>query len=83
MPKTEILVHYYPWFIEQVKKDNIKSISFQGIEIHGELRKETPYQQPFVGDSTKVRKFYTYVPSEASIYPLEQELRKNEVKPEG
>jgi cell division protease FtsH len=29
---------------------------------------------------TKIRKFYTYAPSEASIYPLELDLRKNEVR---
>ncbi len=27
-----------PWFLDQVKNNNIKTISFQGIEIHGELR---------------------------------------------
>ncbi len=26
----------------------------------------------------KIRKFFTYAPSEASIYPLELELRKND-----
>jgi cell division protease FtsH len=82
VPKTEILVDYSPWFLDQVKKNNIKTISFQGVEIHGELRAETPFSNASSVTPTKVRKFYTYAPSEASIYPLEQELRKNEVKPE-
>jgi len=83
MPKTEMLVDYNPWFLDQVKKNNIKTISFQGVEIHGELRLEEPYSNPSSMTPTKVRKFYTYAPSEASIYPIELELRKNEVRIEG
>jgi len=83
VPKTETLVDYSPWFLEQVKKNNIKSISFQGSEIHGELRSEQPFSNTSSVTPTKVRKFYTYAPSEASIYPLEQALRKKEVKTEG
>ena len=80
VPKTEILVDYNPWFLDQVKKNNIKTISFQGVEIRGELRSEEPFSNPSSMTPTKVRKFYTYAPSEASIYPLEQELRKNVVR---
>ena len=44
VPKAETSVGYYPWFYEQVQADNIKSISIQGTEIRGELRKDQPYQ---------------------------------------
>src|SRR5580704_15069179 len=44
VPKNEIAVGYYPWFYEQVEKDNVKTISIQGTEIRGELRKDQPYQ---------------------------------------
>lgn len=80
VPKTEVLVDYNPWLLEQVKKNNIKTISFQGVEIRGELRSEEPYNDGPSMPLTKVKKFYTYAPSEASIYPLELELRKNAVR---
>ena len=86
VPRTEILVDYNPWFTEQVKDNNIKTILFQANEIHGELRDEKVYSNPSSVTETKVRKFYTYAPSEESIYPLEKELRqisaqKPDVKP--
>ena len=45
VPRTETPVGYYPWFYEQVQADNIKSISTQGTEVRGELRKETDVQE--------------------------------------
>ena len=39
-------VLYYPWFYEQVQADNIKSITIQGDEIRGELRKAARLQKP-------------------------------------
>ena len=75
VPKAEISVRYYPWFYEQVQADNIKSISIQGTEIRGELRKETavsepPNQQPVQrsNDSSPTP------PSEASIDAIVQKL---------
>ena len=87
VPKQEIGVDYTPWFTDQVKDNNIKSISFQGNEIRGELREDKVYSNPSSVTETKVHKFYTYAPSEESIYPLEKELRqisdgkKPDVKP--
>jgi cell division protease FtsH len=83
VPRTETPVEYYPWFLDQVKKGNVKTINFQGTEIHGELRAEQKYTSSSSVTPTTVRKFYTYAPSEESIYPLEQELRKNSVKADG
>jgi len=80
VPTSEVLVDYNPWFLDQVTKNNIKSISFQGVEIHGELRTEEPFSGASTMTPMPVRKFYTYAPSEASIYPLELQLVKNAVR---
>src|SRR5437764_15341171 len=69
VPKTEVQVLYHPWFIEQVENDNIKSLSFQDVEIRGELRAVQPYVTP-AGTSTPVRKFSTYAPSVDLIKPV-------------
>jgi cell division protease FtsH len=73
VPKTEILVDY-SWFLDQVKTNNVKAISFSGIEIKGELRTEKAFKNAQSATTTNVRKFYTYAPSEASILPLEKEI---------
>jgi cell division protease FtsH len=77
VPKTEIQVQYFPWFIEQVESDNIKSISFQGLEIRGELRERRPYSTPS-GATTQVTRFYTYAPSEDLIATVVQRLEGRE-----
>jgi cell division protease FtsH len=76
VPKQEIQVQYSPWFTEQVRKDNIKTISFQGIEIRGELREPQPYQNPS-GGSNSVRRFVAYAPSEDMIKSIAEELEKH------
>ena len=65
MPKTEISVVYYPWFYEQVEDDNIKTHLDPGTEIRGELRKEQLYQASPTSSRCNVKRFVTYVPSEA------------------
>jgi cell division protease FtsH len=81
VPKTQVQVLYHPWFIEQVEHDNIKSISFQGNEIRGELRQVQPYTAP-TGASTQVRRFYTYAPSEDLIRPVVERLQEHAKKAE-
>src|SRR5215469_13922763 len=66
VPKTEVEVPYYPWFNEQVEQGNIKSVSIQGNEIHGELFQDENYSPPS-GATQLVKRFYTYVPSELMI----------------
>ena len=41
--KPETSVSYSPFFLDQVEKDNIKSLSIQGGEARGELRKKELY----------------------------------------
>jgi cell division protease FtsH len=73
VPKTEVQVLYYPWFMEQVENDNIKSLSIQGIEIRGELRDQREYSTPS-GTPTQVRRFFTYAPSEGLTTPLVEKV---------
>ncbi len=82
VPKTEIQVNYHPWFVEEVESDNIKSLSIQGTELRGELRKEQQYLNPSTLTTILVRKFVTYVPSEGSIQPIVQKLIEHDRKAE-
>ncbi len=66
-PKPEVLVNYIPWFQDQIKNDNIESITFQGGKAQGKLRKLTTYVTPGTQNSVDVTKFYTYLPTEVSI----------------
>ncbi|MBV8075839.1 MAG: ATP-dependent zinc metalloprotease FtsH [Planctomycetaceae bacterium] len=75
-PSTEPQVTYSPWFLDQVERDNIKSLSIQGNEARGELRKRQSYQPP-TGGAQLITKFYTYFPSEQAIDRVTSELRKN------
>ncbi|MGO9468420.1 MAG: ATP-dependent zinc metalloprotease FtsH [Isosphaeraceae bacterium] len=80
VPKTEIQVLYYPWFVDQVDSANIKSISIQGNELRGELRKEMHFVNPSTLTTTLVRKFITNAPSEASVGPIVERLIQNDKK---
>src|SRR4051812_27238164 len=78
--KNETSVNYSPWFIEQVKNDNIESLTTEGLVIHGKLRHETPYNPPDPGAAPqKVSRFTTSFASEDQIKPVIDELinRKN------
>jgi cell division protease FtsH len=79
VPKNEVQVDYNRWFLDRVKEDNVKSVEFEGVEIHGVLRTAVPAGNGQLAPGS-ARKFYTYAPSEASIYPLELALRKNGVR---
>ena len=74
-PSSELQVTYSPWFLDQVERDNIKSLSIQGNEARGELRKRQSYQPP-TGGAQLITKFYTYFPSEQAIDRVTTELRK-------
>src|SRR5262249_11120510 len=74
--KTEEQVLYYPWFMEQVESDNIKSITFQGLEIRGELRERRPLSSAS-GAPKPVGRFYTYAPTEELIAGVTEKLQKN------
>jgi cell division protease FtsH len=79
-PQNETQVIFYPWFYEQVEKDNIKSITIEGTVIRGELRTPMAYQASSTQPPTQVRKFYTNTPSEPSVDPIVQKLIQRDQK---
>ena len=80
VPKSEIQVLYYPWFIEQVQAGNIKSLTIQGNELRGTLRRVQQYRNPQSSTTTLVRRFMTQAPSEDSIQPIVHTLIQNDKK---
>ncbi len=80
VPKQEIQVTYYPWFMEQVQHENVKCVSISGNEIRGELRKQATYSQSPGATPTPVLRFYTYIPSEELIAPLVERLTRGSEK---
>jgi cell division protease FtsH len=67
--KTETTVNFSPWFMEQVKEDNIESLLFEGLTAHGKLRAPAPYHAPnqTSTEPVKVEKFQTTFLSEGQI----------------
>ena len=64
----------YSWFLDQVDRDNIKSVLIQGTEVRGELRDETTYDVSEVRPE-KLKTFRTNLPTEASIETVLAKLR--------
>ncbi len=65
----------YSWFLDQVDDANIKSLTTQGLEVHGELRASKHYQAPGSNTVANVKRFTSYFPSEESIKPVIDKLR--------
>ncbi len=80
MPRNEVPVLYYPWFLAQVDADNVKSLSILGNEIRGELRHDQDFKNPSTRTTTTVRKFITYAPAEQSIDPVVQKVIEHNAK---
>ena len=80
VPKTEVVVPYYPWFYGEVKADNIKSITIQGDEIRGELRQEKIYENTATQTKQKVTKFITTTPPEPSLAIVQKLIKLDEDK---
>src|SRR3954454_10824853 len=74
-PKNETTVSYSPWFLDQVDSGNVKSLTMQGLEVHGELRQEKKYQPATSAPVQTVKKFTTNFPSEQAIQPVMEKLR--------
>lgn len=83
--KGEVMVNYSPWFLDQVKNKNIKSLSIQANEGRGELRKKELYPSPASSTSSSgttpqpVSKFVVYFPTDKSIDEVVTDLGKQEV----
>jgi cell division protease FtsH len=80
MPSGEAMVNYSPWFQDQIKADNVKTITIQGNKAKGELRKAAKYEAPGTTTSTDVTKFITYFPTEGAINQSLADLRNREGK---
>ena len=81
-PNNEVQVSYSPFFLDQVDQVNVKSLTVQGTEVHGEFRKEAKFQPQGAATLVNVKKFYTYLPSEQSVQPLLDKLRVDAKKKE-
>jgi cell division protease FtsH len=79
VPNQEVLVPFSPWFTDQIESNNIKTITVQGIEAHGELREERKVVTS--GNQTQpVKKFHTYFVSENAILPIIEQIRDEDRK---
>jgi len=64
----------YSWFLDQVERDNVKSVTVQGTDIKGELRDEATYDVSEVRPE-KLKVFRTTLPTEAALENVLKELR--------
>src|SRR3954470_2295069 len=69
----QVTVPYSPYFLGQVRGDNVKEISSQGETIQGHFRREVTYKK------TKTDRFKTQVPTFADTDQLSAELQKHDV----
>jgi cell division protease FtsH len=84
--KPETSVSYLPFFLDQVEKDNIKTLSIQGGEARGELRKKELYPSASMPNPSgavplPIVKFVTTFPSEQAIGEVVSKIREKGVKP--
>ena len=56
-------IPYQPFFVDQVRADNVSEISSQGDSIEGELKREATYQPPGDAAAVMVTSFETEVPA--------------------
>src|SRR3954471_1712638 len=69
----QVTVPYSPYFLGQVRGDNVKEISSQGTTIQGHFRKEVTYKK------TKTDRFKTEVPTFANTDKLSATLQDHDV----
>jgi cell division protease FtsH len=79
-PNNEASVSYSPWFLEQVKDGNIKTLSIQGLEVRGELREKVLYTPPAATVPQHVSRFITYFPSEALLRDVVNGITEKEAE---
>ncbi len=68
----------YNWLLEQIKNDNIKSISIQALDVSGELRKETKYYPSGSRTGEALTTFKAVVPTEAELDKIVKTLTSYE-----
>ena len=76
-PKNEVTVSYSPWFLDQVDTDNIQSLTIEGMEVHGVLRRDVWQPARTPSGNLPIRKFNTVFPSELSVEKVVETLRNH------
>jgi cell division protease FtsH len=79
-PRNEASVSYSPWFLDQVEKGNVKTLSIQGLEVRGELWDKELYTPPSANVPQQVSRFITYFPSESAIDPVIAKIREHKLQ---
>src|SRR3954447_11224135 len=77
-PNEPRQVPYQPFFVNQVKAENVKEMTSRGESIEGELKKKTAYNSPD-GKSVDVTSFKTVVPSFIDPADLTKQLTASKV----
>src|SRR3954454_9653125 len=70
-PKNEVAVDYSPWFLEQVQNDNIKSLSIQGNQGRGRVRRKGGLKEAGTQPGRPLEEFVHQFRNEGSIYRVE------------
>src|SRR3954471_7781208 len=69
--RPQLTLPYSPYFLGQVRGDNVKEISSQGETIQGHFREQVTYKK------TKTDRFRTQVPTFADTDQLSAELQRH------
>jgi hypothetical protein len=75
-PDAPPAVHFSPWFLDQVKANNVKSLWIRGTEIRGQLRFAVPAQAGAAVRRSPIIRFITHAPSADALPPLVRSLRE-------
>ena len=80
-PDASPAVHFSPWFLDQVKADNINSLRIRGTEIRGQLRVAVPAQAGASARSSPIIRFITHAPSADTLAPPGSIASRSEDRP--
>jgi hypothetical protein len=68
--KTAVQVSYSPWLLEQVQTDNIESVTFRGLQIHGLLREPAVFKASNEAEAQRLTRFATSIPTTQDLNDL-------------
>jgi cell division protease FtsH len=73
-PQSRVRVPYSPFFLQQVKTQNVEEITSKGTDIQGTFKKDVTFE-----DSKPTTRFRTEIPAFANTDELSQLLQENDV----
>jgi cell division protease FtsH len=73
-PESRVRVPYSPFFLQQVRTDNVEAITSKGTDIQGTFTKEVTFE-----DSKPTTRFRTEIPAFADTDQLSQLLQEHDV----